>query len=422
MSSLISRAADKHPAAMRQLYDTYKATAFTVALQLLGTDDAANEAVKTVFSKLFGSWQAIADEEAFRVLALTDVLGYCQKQLSRTDAKATRAPQDRRFLLPAPTAVPKLKALDAVLQTLPAYHRVLFVAEVTAALPAKAIAKLAKLDERTLTTALSDNRRNAEHILQAVGNGDTFDSVCEEAKATIPSVSPDTDKEVLAIIDRVCAESQTKRRKNRNKLFFAVGGIVLAVLFITFVLLGAAGVFDKKPPASAADLDPTHYATIDVQDHGTIKVALDAHYAPQTVDNFVKLAESGFYDGLTFHRIMEGFMMQGGCPDGDGTGGAEQNVVGEFAENGINNPIQHTRGAISMARADDMNSGSSQFFIVHEDNQPSLDGKYAAFGYVTEGMDVVDTICTEARPIDGNGTIPASEQPVITSITIEHIA
>lgn len=154
-----------------------------------------------------------------------------------------------------------------------------------------------------------------------------------------------------------------------------------------------------------------------VKDYGTIALELDADTAPKTVTNFVKLAKDGFYDGLTFHRIMAGFMMQGGDPLGNGTGGSAENIVGEFAANGFENSISHTRGAISMARAQHPNSASSQFFIVHEDSV-FLDGQYAAFGYVTEGMEVVDAICADAQPVDNNGTIPADQQPVIESITV----
>ena len=114
---------------------------------------------------------------------------------------------------------------------------------------------------------------------------------------------------------------------------------------------------------------------------------------------------------------MERFMMQGGDPVGNGTGGSDETIKGEFASNGVENPISHKRGTISMARAQDPDSGSSQFFIVHEDS-PSLDGDYAGFGHVTEGMDVVDKICEDAQPVDNNGTIVAEEQPVIESITI----
>jgi len=166
-------------------------------------------------------------------------------------------------------------------------------------------------------------------------------------------------------------------------------------------------------------LDPTlkYYADIEIKEYGKITILLEQDDAPITCANFVKLAKSGFYDGLTFHRIMEGFMMQGGCPEGTGFGGADENIIGEFAANGIMNTLSHTRGAISMARSTPFNSASSQFFIVHEDST-FLDGGYAAFGYVTEGMDVVDAVCSAAKPVDDNGSIPADAQPIMTSVTI----
>lgn len=160
-----------------------------------------------------------------------------------------------------------------------------------------------------------------------------------------------------------------------------------------------------------------HHVEIQVKDYGTIKVELDADAAPITVTNFVNLAKEGFYDGLTFHRIMSGFMIQGGDPRGDGTGGSDQTIKGEFSQNGVENNLLHTRGAISMARSRANDSASSQFFIVHEDSK-HLDGSYAAFGYVTEGMDVVDRICEDAEPTDNNGTIPTEEQPVMTSVKV----
>ena len=160
-----------------------------------------------------------------------------------------------------------------------------------------------------------------------------------------------------------------------------------------------------------------HHVTIDVQDYGTISLELDADTAPISVTNFINLANEGFYDGLTFHRIISGFMIQGGDPNGNGTGGSEKTIKGEFSANGVENDISHVRGVISMARANDPDSGSSQFFIVHEDST-FLDGQYAAFGHVTEGMDVVDAIC-EAVPVqDNNGTVAAADQPVITAVTV----
>lgn len=156
---------------------------------------------------------------------------------------------------------------------------------------------------------------------------------------------------------------------------------------------------------------------IDVKDYGVIKAELYDDLAPITVANFKKLVNEGFYDNLTFHRIIEGFMIQGGDPNGDGTGGSEETIKGEFSSNGVENDLSHERGVISMARAQDMDSASSQFFIMHKD-APSLDGQYAAFGRVTEGMDVVDKIAEEAKPTDNNGTIPKEEQPVINTIRI----
>lgn len=178
---------------------------------------------------------------------------------------------------------------------------------------------------------------------------------------------------------------------------------------------GAADTADTSEDGEL--LTGLHHVTIDVQDYGTIFLELDADTAPISVTNFINLANEGFYDGLTFHRIISGFMIQGGDPNGNGTGGSEKTIKGEFSANGVENDISHVRGVISMARANDPDSGSSQFFIVHEDST-FLDGQYAAFGHVTDGMDVVDAIC-EAVPVqDNNGTVAAADQPVITAVTV----
>lgn len=170
--------------------------------------------------------------------------------------------------------------------------------------------------------------------------------------------------------------------------------------------------------ASGTYASGTHHATIEVEGYGTIKLELEADVAPVTVANFAKLAGDGFYNGLTFHRIISGFMVQGGDPNGNGTGGSDEKIVGEFSDNGHENGISHVRGTISMARSQAYNSASSQFFIMQADT-PSLDGQYAAFGHVTEGMDVVDAMCEAAHPTDNNGTIAAADQPRISSISID---
>ncbi len=139
-----------------------------------------------------------------------------------------------------------------------------------------------------------------------------------------------------------------------------------------------------------------YYVEMCVEDYGKMVILLDATTAPETVKNFIKLVNDGFYDGLTYHRIINDFMIQGGDPDADGTGGSKESIKGEFALNGHVNDISHKKGVISMARSKDYNSASSQFFICNADASSSLDGSYAAFGYVVEGLDIVDKITEEA--------------------------
>lgn len=171
----------------------------------------------------------------------------------------------------------------------------------------------------------------------------------------------------------------------------------------------------KEPESKTTDTKGKHHAKIKVKGYGTIEVELDGATAPITVANFIKLVNEKFYDGLTFHRIISGFMIQGGDPLGNGTGGSDETIKGEFSSNGVENNISHKRGVISMARSSDPDSASSQFFIMHQDST-YLDGEYAAFGKVTKGMSVVDKICEDATPTDGNGTIEKADQPVIESI------
>ena len=155
-------------------------------------------------------------------------------------------------------------------------------------------------------------------------------------------------------------------------------------------------------------------AIIEVKEFDTIEVELNPSVAPITVENFVKLANKGFYNGLTFHRVIRGFMIQGGCPKGNGTGGPGYCIKGEFMANGVNNPLKHTRGVISMARAMDPDSAGSQFFIMHQD-APHLDGQYAAFGKVTKGIEVVDAIAS----VNTNYYDMPLNKVVIKSIKIE---
>ena len=174
---------------------------------------------------------------------------------------------------------------------------------------------------------------------------------------------------------------------------------------------------EEQTEEPAAEPIGIHHAEIEVKDYGTIKLELDGDTAPITVQNFMDLANKGFYDGLTFHRIMDRFMIQGGDPLGNGTGGSDKNIKGEFAMDGVDNNISHVKGVISMARAQDPDSASSQFFITVADSD-FLDGQYAAFGHVTEGQEVADKIAADAKPLDDNGTIAPEDQPVIESVKI----
>lgn len=199
--------------------------------------------------------------------------------------------------------------------------------------------------------------------------------------------------------------------------------ILLVPLLSILVLTGCGTPESLQPDVNGSnsendtelDRDNNFLVEIEITDHGTITVELYPDQAPLTVENFMNLVNDGFYDSLTFHRIIDGFMMQGGDPLGNGTGGSDETIKGEFSSNGIDNPLSHTRGAISMARSQDMDSASSQFFIVHQ-NSTQLDDSYAVFGYVIDGMEIVDEICENIVVQDNNGTVASDDQPEITSI------
>ena len=223
-------------------------------------------------------------------------------------------------------------------------------------------------------------------------------------------------------------KAEQERISKRNKLIGIIAVLLVAAVALFFVLGGGE---EPVTPgevtylgASAADqidAKATHNVVIEVENYGTITAELYGEVAPITVENFVKLAGEGFYDGLTFHRIISGFMIQGGDPKGNGTGGSSENIKGEFKANGVNNPIPHKRGVLSMARSSAFDSASSQFFIMHQ-QATHLDGQYAAFGCVTEGMEVVDAICANTPVTDGNGTVTKANQPRIISVKVTEIA
>ena len=189
------------------------------------------------------------------------------------------------------------------------------------------------------------------------------------------------------------------------KLYILIGFIIVMIIGLNW-------------PTSSSLLSGKRNIEISFKDYGKMELELDADTAPITVSNFIKLVETEFYNGLTMHRIIDGFMIQGGDPQADGTGGLNETIKGEFSSNGIENNISHKRGVISMARTNDMNSASCQFFIVQKDS-PHLDGNYAAFGKVTSGIEIVDDIVKDVAKLgDDNGLIPKENQPVIEYIKV----
>lgn len=300
----------------------------------------------------------------------------------------------------------------------------------------KKIADILKISEDKVQNSLEYGRENIKKQLRTSDSKFTKRDIIflmtasanivkeAAAQAKIPdSIDSFLDEIVLSL-----AKPQKSDKKKAWIVISAVAVFLVAVI-VVFVITsnksnGSAGATNDSASASnvsatigESQAKGTHHAEINIKDYGVIKVELNGDVAPITVANFINLANSHFYDGLTFHRIIDGFMMQGGDPLGNGTGGSDNTIKGEFSQNGVENNLSHTRGAISMARSTDMDSASSQFFIVQSDST-YLDGQYACFGYVTDGMDIVDEICKNAVTTDSNGSVSAENQPVINSITI----
>lgn len=300
----------------------------------------------------------------------------------------------------------------------------------------KKIADILKISEDKVQNSLEYGRENIKKQLR------TSDSKFTKRDIIfLMTASANIVKEVAAqakipdsidsFLDEIVLSLAKPQKSDKKKAWIVISAVAvfLVAVIVVFVITsnksnGSAGATNDSASASnvsatigESQAKGTHHAEINIKDYGVIKVELNGDVAPITVANFINLANSHFYDGLTFHRIIDGFMMQGGDPLGNGTGGSENTIKGEFSQNGVENNLSHTRGAISMARSTDMDSASSQFFIVQLDST-YLDGQYACFGYVTDGMDIVDKICKNAVTTDSNGSVSAENQPVINSITI----
>ena len=231
-------------------------------------------------------------------------------------------------------------------------------------------------------------------------------------------------KQMARAAAEAARQAEQAKIDKRNRVIGIAAVVVVLMLLMGGLVWGRANNNSAAPvtvsgPTAASEITEkiTHDVVIEVENYGTINAVLYGEAAPITVANFVKLAGEGFYDGLTFHRIISGFMIQGGDPNGNGTGGSAETIKGEFSQNGVANPIAHKRGVLSMARSSAMDSASSQFFIMH-DTATHLDGSYAAFGCVTEGIEVEDAICQNTPVTDSNGTVQKANQPKILSVKV----
>ncbi len=417
---------------------------------LLGDENAACNATSRVFRSM---WELVIDgivttEEEFYTMLTDKTITYCKTAILKKDPKAFRVPVGKSFVS-YPYAKSKLikeeKSCLFILRNLPPLCRFIYTLHFVFNYDENSLARIFKMSEEVIRQALDAEETNIKRLLTigekivSLTAEDFHRELCAlEDEICLPT---GVDHTVAVCIDAVYGPILEESRKKRNKIRMCIGIVILCLALLSLGVWGIYSAVNNSATSDDAsdddvtdttdtvtyttDYTATHYADIEIAGYGTITVALDSSMAPETVENFVSLAESGFYDGLTFHRIVEGFIMQGGDPNKDGTGGNtdedgnEINITGEFYYNGSSNMLSHVRGAISMARGDAYDSASSQFFIVHEDSASSLDGLYAVFGYVIEGMDIVDAICESAEPIEGSdGLIEEDAQPVISSIVI----
>lgn len=421
MSTMIENAIKGQRSAMQYLYENNKQKVYYLAKSLLSDEAQAAEAVTWVFREMWMrmALEKIAAEEDFSREAVRKAVSYCKRKVTNQNAKAFRVPQNKNFLLTpgSDLAGREEPVTEVVLGQFTELQRFILVLRVSGKYSQEEMAQLFRLDQKIIGIALEAEKINVEKILQAAeskeagSHAELVDLLVK--KVSDVKVPAKADEQAAVVIDGIAGPLEQKKRRQTILAGVVAAAVCLGVI-LGVVIVALTG---KKDETAGVEDGLTYYADIEIQDYGTITIQLNREEAPITTANFISLAESGFYDGLTFHRIIENFMMQGGDPKGDGTGGSGNKIVGEFSSNGYDNDLTHTRGAVSMARAEDPDSASSQFFIVHEDS-PHLNGDYAVFGYVTDGMEVVDEICESAVPIDKNGTIPAEDQPVITAITV----
>ena len=463
MANIVKKAVRGERKAMTSLYETNKQKVFYAAQKLLLKDEQAEKAAQWVWENIWNSAEqaGTSKEEDFTQLAVKMTADFCKKRIEEENAQAFYSIQNKEFTVECMADKKQEYDENLVLSHMPELQRFVLVLHTIGGMNKMQLAILFKIEHHTIQNILNVEEQNVENILEAVCDVEeaSYKKVIDDLKAgEKQTVVPESvEQAAMSVIDRIAtpAEAKDKKRDNINAvILLIVGVIVLAGVFfgdeIKTAIWGEEVIeqeetvvqespskesstvvkeeSEAEPEVTVEDIAEelgltlldetlTYYADVEIQDYGTIVIELNQEEAPITAANFVDLAESGFYDGLTFHRILKGYLIQGGDPNGDGTGGSDRTIVGEFKDNGFDNDLSHTRGAVSMARSDDYDSASSQFFIVQQ-NYILWNGYYAVFGYVTEGMEIVDAICEASVTTDGNGTVSADDQPIITSVTI----
>lgn len=409
---------------------------------VISDNKKAENAFKKSFKAIFSAISKNSNTDNLDEIVKSETAKVCKSAIfdeNNHDNGATKmqpfGDKDKISSASAITAEQKNLFVNA-LKSINANQRIVVLLNLLCDYNTKKIADILKISEDKVQNSLEYGRENIKKQLRTSDSKFTKRDIIFLMTASANIVKetaaqakiPDS---IDSFLDEIVLSLAKPQRSDKKKAWIVISAVAvfLVAVIVVFVITsnksnGSAGATNDSASASnvsatigESQAKGTHHAEIDIKDYGVIKVELNGDVAPITVANFINLANSHFYDGLTFHRIIDGFMMQGGDPLGNGTGGSENTIKGEFSQNGVENNLSHTRGAISMARSTDMDSASSQFFIVQSDST-YLDGQYACFGYVTDGMDIVDEICKNAVTTDSNGSVSAENQPVINSITI----
>ena len=422
MSMFVSMAAKGSKAARVRLYDQNSKLVYFLCLRFLKNADAAEAAVRQIFANIWDTLDPAAD---IRQQLIMEASQYCKNLLLEQDEKAFEPIGEVPAKMPAAKADadPSEMYVNYLLSKFDNLHLFVFLLKSTFGLNNTEVGNLLDYDSIVVNKLMNEAEDLARHTVNSMkSRKDCPIQHYEHVIALLQhqmmhiEVAKELTAQVLSDIEETAAPA------SKLKWFGMIAACILLFAAILYPMIKTIPNYtDKTYAVIEVDLSALSAALpSDLDPVGQIVVELDASIAPKTVANFIELAESGFYDGLTFHRVIYDFMIQGGDPNGNGTGGSGKTIEGEFYANGFMNPLSHVRGVISMARrGDDYNSATSQFFIMHTSTSASyLDGQYAAFGWVVDGMDYVDAIAAFTYTSDANGTVPSEYQTKINSVTI----